>query len=169
MPVPAMEGACISEVGVLFRSADACPGALCAWMDDFDISGSPDYTIDFAKEHMDMWNGLHTEVSQFTRLKGLWYLKENALNGSCSDFGEAYTGDVNFRDYTFTATLRPQLGQWHGINVLCSGIGGRRYAEIYEKRKRIPHSLRNRFSMEMRQSLPFIHTGCWKQIRNIRR
>lgn len=121
MPVPAMEGACISEVGVLFRSADACSGALCAWMDDFDISGSPDYTIDFAKEHMDMWNGLHTEVSQFTRLKGLWYLTENALNGSCSDFGEAYTGDVNFRDFTFTATLRPQLGQWHGINVRVQG------------------------------------------------
>jgi hypothetical protein len=120
--VPAMEGVCVSQVGVVFRAAaENGGGQLCAWIDDFDISGAPDYTIDFAKEHMDVWHGLHREVSQFTWLKGLWYLDGGVLNGSCADFGEAYTGDVSFRDYSFSATVIPQLGYWHGINFRVQG------------------------------------------------
>ncbi len=121
--IPAMEGARIDEVGVLFRPSVPAAGVnpLCAWMDDFDISGAPDYTIDFAREHMDVWNGVHKELSQFTYLKGIWFLEDGAMNGSCSDFGEAYTGDVAFRDYCFTATVEPLLGDWHGINLRVQG------------------------------------------------
>jgi len=125
MTVPSIKGACISEVGILFRNTRGgpgnCGGSLCAWIDDFDITGAPNYAIDFTKEHMDVWNGLHREVSQFTYLKGLWYLENGALNGSCSDFGEAYTGNVCFRDYSFAATMQPLLGGWHGINFRVQG------------------------------------------------
>jgi hypothetical protein len=70
---------------------------------------------------MDIWNFLHSEVSQFTRLKGIWFLENGKLNGSCYDYGEAYTGDVSFRDFEYTATIEPKLGSWHGINFRVQG------------------------------------------------
>jgi hypothetical protein len=128
--VPFMKGACISEVGVIFRAAyDGVWGSLCAWLDDFDISGVPDYTIDFSKERMDIWNNIHCEVSQFSRLKGIWNLEGNVLSGSCADFAEAYTGDVNFKNYSFSASVRPLLGSWHGINFRVQGAV-RSYAAV---------------------------------------
>ncbi|MCL2056695.1 MAG: ADP-ribosylglycohydrolase family protein [Oscillospiraceae bacterium] len=121
LSIPPMDGACIRQAGVIFRQAAGGSGPLCAWIDDFGFSGGPDYGIDFSKEHMDVWHNLHKEVSQFTWLKGIWYLEGGILNGSCADFGEAYTGDVNFRDYSFTATIKPKLGQWHGMNFRVQG------------------------------------------------
>jgi len=135
--VPFIEAACISEVGVIFRAAySGMWGSLVAWIDDFDITGSPDYTIDFSKEHMDIWNAIHHEVSQFTKLKGIWRLQGSDLSGSCADFGEAYTGDVNFKDYSFSATVKPKLGAWHGINFRVQGAI-RSYALVLTENNKI--------------------------------
>ncbi|MFF2483861.1 hypothetical protein [Paenibacillus sp. NPDC058071] len=43
------------------------------------------------------------------------------MSGSCADFGEAYTGSYDWNDYSFTATVIPQLGSYHRINFRVQG------------------------------------------------
>ena len=126
--IPEMSGACIEEAGIKFTALEASASStvkagttLIAYIDDFDFTGAPNYTLDFSKERMDDWNGFHKEVSQFTYLKGIWQLEEGTLSGSCCDFGEAYTGGYDWKDYSFEATLIPQVGSEHYINFRVQG------------------------------------------------
>lgn len=118
--IPKMEGACLEEAGVKLIPKSGW-NALVAYLDDFDFVGSPQYSIDFSKERMENWNGLHQEVSQFTYLKGIWKLEDGELSGSCCDFGEAYTGAHDWKDYTYEITLIPQIGDYHQINFRVQG------------------------------------------------
>ncbi|NLX69437.1 MAG: ADP-ribosylglycohydrolase family protein [Clostridiales bacterium] len=119
--IPAMEGVCLEEAGVKLIPKGGWNSTLVVYLDDFDFSGSPEYTIDFAKERMEVWNGLHQEVSQFSYLKGIWKLEEDELSGSCCDFGEAYTGAHDWKDYTYEVTLIPKIGDFHRINFRVQG------------------------------------------------
>ncbi len=118
--IPKMEGACLEEAGVKLIPKSGW-NTLVVYLDDFDFVGSPEYSIDFGKERMEIWHGLHQEVSQFTYLKGIWKLEDNELSGSCSDFGEAYTGAYNWKDYTYEVTLIPQIGDYHRMNFRVQG------------------------------------------------
>lgn len=119
--IPFMEGACLEEAGVKLIPKTGMNNAIVAYLDDFDFSGEPDYTVDFRKERIEEWNGLHKEVSQFTYLKGIWTLEDGELSGSCCDFGEAYTGAYDWQDYVFEATVIPVLGEYHNINFRVQG------------------------------------------------
>ena len=119
--IPHLKGACLEEAGVKLLLHNGWHSTVMVYVDDFDFGGQADYAIDFSKERMEVWNGLHLEVSQFTYLKGIWKLEDGLLSGSCSDFGEAYTGDCNWRDYEMKATLLPQLGTLHGMNFRVQG------------------------------------------------
>lgn len=109
-----MEGACLDRLGVELRPLRMA-GEIVVYLDDLRFGGTPDYTIDFAKERIETWPGIQREVSQFTQLSGAWRLEGGALSGSCSDFGEAYTGFDAWRDYRLSCVLSPQRGEWHGL------------------------------------------------------
>lgn len=126
--IPHMDGACLEEAGVRFTALEVdhsgkpgMKGVITAYMDDFDFCGLPDYSLNFFNERIEVWNNVHREISQFTYLKGIWELEGDALSGSCSDFAEAYTGGYDWKDYSFTATLLPQLGEYHTINFRVQG------------------------------------------------
>lgn len=119
--IPFIDGACLEEAGVMIIPRDGKQSTLEVFIDDFEFYGSPDYTIDFRKERMEVWNNLHKEVSQFTYLKGIWELEDGELSGSCCDFGEAYTGGYNWMDYIFEATIIPRVGGYHNINFRVQG------------------------------------------------
>jgi len=122
LKIPPLEGGCIEEAGVkLIPKYGWMPVTLVAYLDDFDFCGIPDYTIDFTKERMEVWNALHLEVSQFTYLKGIWKLEDGELSGSTNDFGEAYTGGYDWKDYSFEATMIPKRGKFHNINFRVQG------------------------------------------------
>lgn len=108
LDLPAMDGACIERAGVLLEGDR---GWMVVRVDDVDFSGKPDYLLDFAKERMEIWHPMHREVSQMSRLKGLWYLENGELHGSGADYAEAYTGDADWTDYALTCTLRPAVGE----------------------------------------------------------
>ncbi len=113
---PIIEGGCIKEAGIsLAPRGLSTANEIVVYLDDIEFSGKANYSIDFSKEKNEQWSKLCTQVSQFTYLKGLWRIEDGVLSGSCSDFGEAYTGDVSWRDYTFSATIIPQLGSIHNI------------------------------------------------------
>ena len=126
--IPPLDNVCLEEVGVKFTvlnlsnsSKSGVNDVLTAYVDDFDFYGEPHYSLDFSKERIETWNNLHKEVSQFTYLKGIWELEGDALSGSCSDFAEAYTGGYDWKNYSFEATLIPQLGDHHNINFRVQG------------------------------------------------
>ncbi|HEY5585430.1 MAG TPA: ADP-ribosylglycohydrolase family protein [Ruminiclostridium sp.] len=126
--IPSLNGACLEEAGVKFTVLETnnsgvweIRNTMIAYIDDFDFCGVPDYNIDFSKERIEHWTKIHKEISQFTYLKGIWELDGGALSGSCSDFAEAYTGGYNWKDYSFEATMLPQLGDHHNINFRVQG------------------------------------------------
>lgn len=121
--IPAMEGALIDEIGFCFHIHGLQREAIdfVGLIDDLYVDGRPEYTLEFDKEREEVWNGLHREISQLTKLKGLMYLEDGQLNLSCADFAEAYTGRHDWTDYRATFYLTPITGEHHMVNVRVQG------------------------------------------------
>ncbi|QHQ60921.1 ADP-ribosylglycohydrolase family protein [Anaerocolumna sedimenticola] len=121
--IPKSHGGLIDEIGFEF-SLCGCNGErteLTVFIDDLYADGAADYILDFSKEEEEKWNGLHREISQMTRLKGLMYLQNKSLHLTCSDFAEAYTGGYNWKDYQAEYYFTPLLGEHHGMNFRVQG------------------------------------------------
>ena len=121
--IPHIDAGLIDEAGFAFdmHSDQNAVMQLDCFIDDLYFEGKPDYTVNFSKSKEEVWNHLHKEVSQFTRLKGLLYLEDGKLHLSCSDFGEAYTGRYDWDDYTATFIMTPLMGERHFVNVRVQG------------------------------------------------
>ena len=123
LSVPRMEAALLDEAGICID----VPGlqlfqtSVVVLVDDLVFEGDPDYSIDFCREQTEFWNILHTEISQFTKLKGLFYLEDKKLNLSCGDFAEAYTGRHDWKDYTASFKFAPMTGEQNFANVRVKG------------------------------------------------
>ena len=122
--IPPMDGALLDEMGVCFDVVDEHRNVsvdMTGFIDDLYADGAPDYTLDLSCEQEEFWNGLHREVSQFTKLKGLFYLDGGKLHLSCADFGEAYTGHRGWKDYEAVFHLTPLTGEHHYVNIRVQG------------------------------------------------
>ena len=122
--IPALEGGLLDEAGFVFEMAGEHgmrPGDFTALVDDLYFDGAPDYSVEFQSETEEVWTGLHREISQFTKVKGLMYLADGRLHLSCSDFAEAYTGRHDWADYTASFALTPHVGGAHMVNVRVQG------------------------------------------------
>jgi ADP-ribosylglycohydrolase len=140
--IPSLTGVCIEEAGIEFipveveRKNGSLP-SLIVYVDDFSFSGAPDYEINFANERLEIWNGSHIEVSQLTYLRGIWTIENGELSGSYyGESAEAYTGDLNWEDYEFEATVIPKVGDYHRINFRVQG-GIRSYAVGFAPNKKL--------------------------------
>lgn len=134
--IPALTSGCIREIGVCLTQCGEMdqPDELLAFVDDLYADGAADYTIRFADEHTEIWPGLHREISQMTRLKGITYLEDGAIHLSCADFGENYTGHHAWGDYTVSAQLIPMTGSQMGLNFRVQGAM-RSYALAFDQGK----------------------------------
>lgn len=121
LDIPELSGGVIERAGVLVERVNGGYGGAVVYLEDMDFLGQPEYALDFAKERTEVWNGNHREISQMTRLKGLWYLEEGMLHGSTGDYAEAYTGDIAWTDYAVTAVLKPICGQGHRFMARVQG------------------------------------------------
>ena len=123
MKIPAMEGALIREAGVLFEigGEQKMQHVFTAYIDDLIFDGKPDYTLDFARENTEVWTGLHREISQMTKLKGIMELDNGALSLACSDFAEGYTGHYDWGDYEAAFDVMPITGEKHTVNFRVQG------------------------------------------------
>jgi ADP-ribosylglycohydrolase len=108
-------GGRIHEIGVILGGVAGNRGKnrISVYLDDLYCTGQADYQVDFATEQEEVWNGIHREISQFTKLKGNAYLEGNALSLSCGDFAEVYTGRYDWKDYRCAVTLKPVTGEDH--------------------------------------------------------
>lgn len=132
--IPKIENCLIKEAGIEFyRSGNTRlhDKVLIIYMERFGFYGSPEYNIDFTKEHIENYGfghcTLHKEISQFTMKNGMWELDGEYLSGSCFDEAEAYTGPYYHKDYEYECTLNPQCGFTHLIHFRLQG-GIRSYA-----------------------------------------
>lgn len=126
--IPNWPGALVGEVGVQFiLLGEGSSKVLAGYIDDLAIEGSPCYELDFANEAEEVWTSVHREISQLTKLKGLMFLEDGALNLACSDFAEAYTGHYTWGDYEATFSMTPHVGSRHLALVRVQG-GIRTYA-----------------------------------------
>lgn len=122
MRIPASCGR-VDETGVILGSVagNAQRNRMTVYLDDLYYSGEPEYKVDFSTENIEMWNGIHREISQFTKLKGVSYLDGAYLSLSCCDFGEMYTGRHDWQDYSCAVTLKPVTGENHFLNFRVQG------------------------------------------------
>ena len=122
-PIPEMEGGMIEEIGFCFHIGGKHTQVFdfSGCIDDLYVTGTPAYSIEFAKENEEIWTGIHREISQFTKLKGLTYLDGDKLHLSCGDFGAVYTGRHDWKDYQAEFTIVPVTGEYHYVNVRVQG------------------------------------------------
>ena len=123
--LPALDGGLIEEIGICIHvKGNRGKGTtVVCLMDDLYVDGNPCYGICMEKEKEELWTIVHREISQFTRLKGLFYLENNMLHLSCGDFGEVYTGKYNWADYQVEYVVIPVVGEKHLMNVRVQGAG----------------------------------------------
>ena len=121
--IPEIEGGMIEEIGFCFHIGGKHTQIFdfSGCIDDLYATGAPAYSIDFSKEKEEIWTGIHKEISQFTKLKGLSYLERENLHLSCGDFGALYTGRHDWKDYQTEFTIVPVTGKNHYVNVRVQG------------------------------------------------
>lgn len=121
--VPGGEGMLLDEMGFCFH-IEGNHGEkfdFTGFIDDLYADGQPEYAICMEKEREEVWTGMHREVSQFTKLKGLMYLEDGQLHLSCADFAEAYTGRYDWKDYVAKFVFTPITGEQHMVNIRVQG------------------------------------------------
>ena len=118
--IPTLQGALIEEAGILLEPAESMD-SLTAFLDDLYFDGVVDYNVQADRETEEVWTPAHREITQFTRLKGLWYLEKGKIHLSCADFGEAYTGRYDWKDYEAVFKVCVHTGETACVNFRVQG------------------------------------------------
>ncbi len=131
--IPPMDGVLLDEVGFAFEicSIPDPKSGFSVFVDDMYADGAPSYSVDFSCEETEVWTDIHREISQFTRLKGLFYLENGKVHLSCADLGEAYTGHYSWKDYAASFYIEPVCGENHYVCLRVQG-GVRGYFAGFE-------------------------------------
>lgn len=158
--LPPGEDWCVKEAGILLRRDPSCDCAASrrasVYLDDLQWEGDADYRVDFSKEKNWSWTQRQTftDVSQFTRYKGVWLVENGSLRGYSIDAAECYTGDVIWENYRCEAELIPQSGDWHGLNIRVQGVV-RSYALALVENNRLALLKKEGFSYRELKSITF--------------
>ncbi|MBN2470498.1 MAG: ADP-ribosylglycohydrolase family protein [Anaerolineae bacterium] len=115
--IPPLEGACLSQVGIVVRNLGANWETGALYVRSLDWSGPPDYRVDFSRERAE-----GSAISQWTKWRGYWRLEaDRHYHGSGPGLCETYTGDIAWDDYRLEVTLAPEFGEYHNVNVRVQG------------------------------------------------
>jgi len=119
--IPSLPHMLIDEMGVRVLAGADRDGTLLVIMEEMRVEGAPKYDVDFRYERMEEYSGLHRVPSQFTTLKGVWTLDDGKLMGSACDFGECYTGDLRWTDYSLEGSICCVCEGESALNVRVQG------------------------------------------------
>lgn len=112
--LPEAENLCWRRIGV---ESQGCAFRLKA----MGWKGKPDYTLQASALTEENWGFPHTEISQFTRVRGYWYLEDGLLCGVGSDACRALTGGIDWTDYAAETVLHPGTASAASLLVRVSG------------------------------------------------
>jgi ADP-ribosylglycohydrolase len=113
--IPALDGACLTEAGVVLRNLDE-PFTGPLYLDYLDWDGAPEFSFDFTKERNEQG-----AISQWTFLRGYWRIEHGGYHGSGVGINETYSGDIVWNDYSLKSHLVPICGNHHNILVRVKG------------------------------------------------
>jgi len=101
----ALEGSMIEEVGIeiINMGRDSFYGSI--FMESFEITGKCNYIIKSDRQYKEFGT-----VTPYTWHKGFWSMEKGLIQGICSDEGNLYTGNLNWKDYAFTGSFSIENG-----------------------------------------------------------
>lgn len=115
--IPSLEGACLSQVGIVVRNLGANWEVGSLHVRSLDWGGTPDYAVDFSREQP-----AGGAITQWTRWRGYWRVAADGYyHGSGPGVCETYTGDIDWADYRLEARIVPEVGDHHNVNVRVQG------------------------------------------------
>lgn len=115
--IPSAFRSAVDELGLEL----VCPdGPMCAilYIDEFEVTGKADYTIDFGNESNE-WDC----VTQFTFNGGRWTCEPGTgeMCGISAGRSESFTGPNSMKDVIYEATITPEYGLSHNVNFRVQG------------------------------------------------
>lgn len=132
--VPALKGAMIDEVGILFESNSPAKNRDfgCLYLDRFIVSGKPRYLIDLQCQKKEF-----ASITPFSHNHGSWDLVKDEHNTMLMEamvlnHGEAYTGNYFAKDVVVKGTVFPHTGSSHLISVRVQGARRGYYAGFHQ-------------------------------------
>ena len=114
--IPHMQDVCLSQAGLSFRNMDSDTWKGLFYVDYLDWKGNPSFTQDFSRLKMEFG-----AAEQWTYLRGFWRLEEDGYHGSGIELNESYSGDPDWDDVNVKLTLKPLIGELHGLNFRVKG------------------------------------------------
>jgi ADP-ribosylglycohydrolase len=106
--VPPLEDACLSQVGIVLRNTGEIWETGSFHLETLDWSETPEFSSTFAYAKPETG-----AISEWTYWRGYWRLEDGVYHGSGIEENESYTGDISWKDYQFSAELRPIIGEHH--------------------------------------------------------
>jgi ADP-ribosylglycohydrolase len=108
--LPHLYNACIGKVGLRFRnlSSDLWRGIF--FLDYLEWQGRPSFTQELS--HLNMEYG---GAEGWTYHRGYWRVEDDGYHGSGVEINESYTGDLYWSDVDLDLTLKPLIGDLHGL------------------------------------------------------
>ncbi|MBQ9950643.1 MAG: ADP-ribosylglycohydrolase family protein [Clostridia bacterium] len=119
--IPSNPHMLIDEMGVRVLVGADKGGTPVVYLDEVRYEGKPKYDVDFNYERMEAFSGLHRVPSQFTTLKGAWTIENGRLMGSTCDYGECYTGDIRWTDYSLEGSICCACEGESALNIRVQG------------------------------------------------
>lgn len=118
--IPPQSNSIIYEVGCCVNAIDICKRetktSLSIILTDFIIKDCPNYKIDTAILPMEVWTAVDYNIAGFSYLRGAFELFNKKMSYSSADkCTELYTGNINWKNYEFTAEFIPNLGNEHSF------------------------------------------------------
>ncbi len=144
--VPAVRDIIVEEVGIRVSCVNGYEKRsefpLILYLDNLCIDSNSCIEMDLGRLPVEKWNVLHECPAHLTYLRGIVRLQDHAL--TVSGYGkpsEAYTGNVDWKDYEFTAELVPIIGKKHnmlfrvqgGMRCYAAGLSENNKLTLYKK------------------------------------
>ncbi|WP_159459785.1 ADP-ribosylglycohydrolase family protein [Scatolibacter rhodanostii] len=117
--LPYAENAIVEKVG--FKIIAMSPTTvnerpdIILYMDDFSVTPIANYEMNLAVLPVEKWNGIHQMPAHITSFSGFTEVVENGLQVSSASRGEVYTGSYDWKDFTLTVGLIPEIGDIHKV------------------------------------------------------
>lgn len=116
--IPALAAGCVRRLGV-----EAAECANWEWI-DLQWQGEADYQLNTALLTREDWPSLNANISQFTVVKGSWFLEDGRLQGGGADLARTLTGGIDWENYQVEAEIT--LGSAKSAALLARVTGAMR-------------------------------------------
>lgn len=117
--IPDTNGALIEEVGFELHSESSLKKRAFGrvYVDEFRVSGTPSYTIDFRKQAIEF-----ISVTPFAHHLGKWGMKDHRMTMESDDYTVALTGHYYMKDTHLRTTFTPLEGDNHQLVFRSTGL-----------------------------------------------